>query len=660
MARALRANGTSRRKAAWPDHKQGSSAHRREANDIPKSRGTRDAGATPVTGELASTTNNSTTAELVTREYSAAFEAERVQSRAQMLQGRIEVIGPRQIEGWAWDPQAPDRRIRLELVEGSIRLSAIIADHYRQDLVELGCGDGRHGFSIELQEGLLSGGHRPLILRCADTGAAMPGSPIVAKRGGAANGQMHNPEVLGDDTTTQLAEEPVRWHAEVDTSTGPSPTPDNQLVADVAFLSQPTATASSATLWSTVRKLSAGSRIRHTVRRSDLTRYRLVQRFVAKDAAMSVLSVTDIVRRTSTLPSKFFTNSMIAVWLSRGDLQQRFQQLDKDACQYAFLAWYLCVRPIEEGLALSSEPTDPILTAMSKVIVAKEPEASTGCTALMLAAYCYASNYDGRTMLAPAQCQAKDIVAWFVCEGAHQLGVSRAIPQDIRIDLATPRSEGLAPILQWAADRMPALNSAELTREGSPETILEWLNVHDPERARCWQEVSLRESLIIDSRAPFDDPPKPVLPAVCRRLRDVVRDMADFLLDDGQAEHMCIGGNGERLLLKDEWYPVEAAFTWSRTPISTVLFCAAEGTIDWLRIGLTFDRAPLPDRGVTITLNHNRLWSGTISDASRSELILACTGQCLTRDAPICCRSGSTRLLCRLSSRYHQTIGGSE
>jgi glycosyltransferase involved in cell wall biosynthesis len=101
---------------------------------------------------------------------------------AKVLQGRIEKITQTTIEGWVWDPQVPNGKIRLELVEGGNRLQAAIADKDRPDLVQLGCGDGRHGFNIALDKAQLSECQHALTLRCADTGAVMPGSPIVIDR----------------------------------------------------------------------------------------------------------------------------------------------------------------------------------------------------------------------------------------------------------------------------------------------------------------------------------------------------------------------------------------------------------------------------------------------------------------------------------------------
>jgi glycosyltransferase involved in cell wall biosynthesis len=98
------------------------------------------------------------------------------------LQGRIERATSTMIAGWAWDPQTPDDSIRLELLDGEKRVSMTIADTYRRELVELGCGDGRHGFDIRLQDGLLLEGRHVLTLRCSETGATMPGPPIVFER----------------------------------------------------------------------------------------------------------------------------------------------------------------------------------------------------------------------------------------------------------------------------------------------------------------------------------------------------------------------------------------------------------------------------------------------------------------------------------------------
>jgi hypothetical protein len=95
------------------------------------------------------------------------------------LHGYIDEASWTGIKGWVWDPQLPTERIRLELIEGGTRLATALASENRPGLILSGIGDGRHGFSIALESGMLQEGRHVLRLRSADTGAEVPGSPIV-------------------------------------------------------------------------------------------------------------------------------------------------------------------------------------------------------------------------------------------------------------------------------------------------------------------------------------------------------------------------------------------------------------------------------------------------------------------------------------------------
>ena len=95
------------------------------------------------------------------------------------LQGHIETVDWAAVNGWVWDPDMPGERIRLELVDGEIPLVTTIASDHRPELVKRGIGDGGYGFSIEFPNEILAEGRRTLHLRCADSGATVPGSPIV-------------------------------------------------------------------------------------------------------------------------------------------------------------------------------------------------------------------------------------------------------------------------------------------------------------------------------------------------------------------------------------------------------------------------------------------------------------------------------------------------
>ncbi len=71
-----------------------------------------------------------------------------------------------------------DERIRLELVEEGLVLAVTTADIERPGLSNAGIGDGRHAFRIALPPTTLSRVQRRLELRCTDTGASVPGSPL--------------------------------------------------------------------------------------------------------------------------------------------------------------------------------------------------------------------------------------------------------------------------------------------------------------------------------------------------------------------------------------------------------------------------------------------------------------------------------------------------
>jgi len=94
------------------------------------------------------------------------------------LEGHIDTVDWAAVNGWVWDPNTPRKRIRLELVDGETPLVTTIASDHRPELVKRGIGDGGYGFTIELPNEMLAAGRHTLHLRCADSGATVPGSPI--------------------------------------------------------------------------------------------------------------------------------------------------------------------------------------------------------------------------------------------------------------------------------------------------------------------------------------------------------------------------------------------------------------------------------------------------------------------------------------------------
>jgi hypothetical protein len=143
------------------------------------------------------------------------------------LQGYIDEANATAIRGWAWDPKAPNECIRLELVEDDAPLLTVIAGESRPGLVLSGIGDGRHGFDIALAGGLLPEGRHVLHLRCAETGAPVPGSPIAIE--GLTGVMTAHAEIDGDAA-------PAGWKAARNGAAEPAvetvPVPSIRPVAD--------------------------------------------------------------------------------------------------------------------------------------------------------------------------------------------------------------------------------------------------------------------------------------------------------------------------------------------------------------------------------------------------------------------------------------------
>jgi glycosyltransferase involved in cell wall biosynthesis len=116
------------------------------------------------------------------------------------LQGHIDAVDWAAVNGWVWDPNTPAERIRLELVDGETSLVTTIASDPRPELVTRGIGDGGYGFRIELPDEMLAEGRHTLHLRCADSGALVPGSPIILDYNGLAK---------APDLATKMAASPA-------------------------------------------------------------------------------------------------------------------------------------------------------------------------------------------------------------------------------------------------------------------------------------------------------------------------------------------------------------------------------------------------------------------------------------------------------------------
>ena len=91
------------------------------------------------------------------------------------IEGQISFVPPNLVEGWAWAPGEPDRRLRLEILAGRRFIAAITADKPREDLQSR--GDARYGFWFDVSKLLRRGPHL-VTVRVEGSGEPLPGGPL--------------------------------------------------------------------------------------------------------------------------------------------------------------------------------------------------------------------------------------------------------------------------------------------------------------------------------------------------------------------------------------------------------------------------------------------------------------------------------------------------
>jgi GT2 family glycosyltransferase len=130
----------------------------------------------------------------------------------ELIEGLVRFEPPGRVEGWAWSPADPGRRLGLEILAGGRLIAAITADKPMADLESGGVGDGRYGFVVELSKLLRRGPHE-VVIRAVGTEALLPGGRF---RTGvfAPDGEVDCPGYLDDEESRgRLARLPFEHQA---------------------------------------------------------------------------------------------------------------------------------------------------------------------------------------------------------------------------------------------------------------------------------------------------------------------------------------------------------------------------------------------------------------------------------------------------------------
>ena len=118
------------------------------------------------------------------------------------VEGEARFEPPRSLSGWAWAPEEPARRVRLEILAGGRLIAVITADKPLPDLAPAGAGDGRYGFQVDLARLLRRGPHE-IVVRPAGSAEPLAGGRFSAGPF-AADGEVDCPGYLEEDAERAL------------------------------------------------------------------------------------------------------------------------------------------------------------------------------------------------------------------------------------------------------------------------------------------------------------------------------------------------------------------------------------------------------------------------------------------------------------------------
>jgi hypothetical protein len=92
-------------------------------------------------------------------------------------EGWHEQADERQIAGWAFDANQPERTVTIEIHDGHSLLARVDAGSFRADLLAAGKGDGRHGFALPVPDRLCDGALHEISVTIAGTPVRLEQTP---------------------------------------------------------------------------------------------------------------------------------------------------------------------------------------------------------------------------------------------------------------------------------------------------------------------------------------------------------------------------------------------------------------------------------------------------------------------------------------------------
>lgn len=92
------------------------------------------------------------------------------------------------ISGWAWDANNPSAMISVDIYNGPTLIATVVADQFRQDLLDAGIGNGFHAFVLPTPDSLKDGRSYSISVGFGGTAIGLPGTPKIINCSAALEG----------------------------------------------------------------------------------------------------------------------------------------------------------------------------------------------------------------------------------------------------------------------------------------------------------------------------------------------------------------------------------------------------------------------------------------------------------------------------------------
>lgn len=92
-------------------------------------------------------------------------------------EGYHDLINCNAILAWAWDKNRPDEPVKLDIYDGNLLIDTVTADSFRQDLVAVGKGNGKHGMYFAVPPKMKDGKKHIIMIKYAGTTIELSNGP---------------------------------------------------------------------------------------------------------------------------------------------------------------------------------------------------------------------------------------------------------------------------------------------------------------------------------------------------------------------------------------------------------------------------------------------------------------------------------------------------